>query len=195
MTQVVSNDLWSWKVFSRQAFSSFFFVPCVLYMLMFWWGVSTLRTLTTSLIALAFLTRLERSLKSLRGKQLGASLSTWQASCFFQKKPNQNPQDLLCFVLHFSFLCKKADCCEKGSLSEWEYNLWLWREKGHQDLGGFFFFFPPFFSKRTKKQTNKKGVCHTLALPFTLKGILRQKKNYENSNTSPCKNIIFKNCS
>jgi hypothetical protein len=62
-------------------------------------------------------------------------------------------------------------------------------------LGGFFFFFPPFFSKRTKKQTNKKGVCHTLALPFTLKGILRQKKNYENSNTSPCKNIIFKNCS
>jgi hypothetical protein len=31
-----------------------------------------------------------------------------------------------------------------------------------------------------------------MALPFTLKSILGQKKNYENSNTSPCKNIIFK---
>jgi hypothetical protein len=31
-----------------------------------------------------------------------------------------------------------------------------------------------------------------MALPFTLKCILRQKKNYENSNISPCKNIIFK---
>jgi hypothetical protein len=30
-----------------------------------------------------------------------------------------------------------------------------------------------------------------VALPFTLKGILRAKKNYENSNISPCKNIIF----
>jgi hypothetical protein len=35
-------------------------------------------------------------------------------------------------------------------------------------------------------------VCHTVALPFTLKNILRQKKNYENSNISPCKNKIFK---
>jgi hypothetical protein len=26
----------------------------------------------------------------------------------------------------------------------------------------------------------KQGVCTTVALPFTLKGILRQKKNYEN---------------
>jgi hypothetical protein len=30
-------------------------------------------------------------------------------------------------------------------------------------------------------------VCHTVALPFTLKNILRQKKNYENSNISPRK--------
>jgi hypothetical protein len=36
---------------------------------------------------------------------------------------------------------------------------------------------------------NKQGVCHTVALPFTLKNILRQKKNYENSNISPCQNI------
>jgi hypothetical protein len=37
-----------------------------------------------------------------------------------------------------------------------------------------------------------KGVCHTLALPFTLKKrMLRQKKkNYGNSNISPCKNNI-----
>jgi len=35
-------------------------------------------------------------------------------------------------------------------------------------------------------------VCHTGALSFTLKNILKQKKNYENSNISPCKNMIFK---
>jgi len=41
-----------------------------------------------------------------------------------------------------------------------------------------------------------KGVCHTVALPFTLNSILlREKKNYENSNISPCKNIIFKKSS
>jgi hypothetical protein len=34
-----------------------------------------------------------------------------------------------------------------------------------------------------------------VALPFTLKSILRQKKNYGNSNISPCKNIIFKKSS
>jgi hypothetical protein len=39
----------------------------------------------------------------------------------------------------------------------------------------------------------KQGVSHTVALPFTLKGILRQKKkNYGNSNISSCKDIIFK---
>jgi hypothetical protein len=38
----------------------------------------------------------------------------------------------------------------------------------------------------------QQGVCHTVALPFTVKSILRQKKNYGNSNISPCKNIIFK---
>jgi len=38
----------------------------------------------------------------------------------------------------------------------------------------------------------KQGVCLTMAWPFTLKSILWQKKNYENSNISPCKNIIFK---
>jgi len=41
-----------------------------------------------------------------------------------------------------------------------------------------------------KKKT--KGVFHTLAYPFPLKHILRQKKNYGNSNISPCKNTIFK---
>jgi hypothetical protein len=37
--------------------------------------------------------------------------------------------------------------------------------------------------------SNNKGVCHTAALPFTLKSILRQKKNDGNSNTPPSKNI------
>jgi hypothetical protein len=36
----------------------------------------------------------------------------------------------------------------------------------------------------------KQGVCHTVALP--LKHILRQKKNYKNSNISPCKTTILK---
>jgi hypothetical protein len=34
-----------------------------------------------------------------------------------------------------------------------------------------------------------------VALPFALKGILGQKKNDENSNISPCQNIIFKKSS
>ncbi len=38
----------------------------------------------------------------------------------------------------------------------------------------------------------EQGVCHTAALPFTLRRIWRQKKNYENSNISSCKYIISK---
>jgi hypothetical protein len=34
---------------------------------------------------------------------------------------------------------------------------------------------------------SKQGVCHSVALPFTLKSILRQEKNYGNSNILPCK--------
>ncbi len=37
----------------------------------------------------------------------------------------------------------------------------------------------------------KQGVCHTVALPFTLRSILMQRKNYGNSNISPGKNIIL----
>jgi hypothetical protein len=37
-----------------------------------------------------------------------------------------------------------------------------------------------------------QGACHAVALPFTLKSIFMQKKNYGNSNISPCKNTIFK---
>jgi hypothetical protein len=39
----------------------------------------------------------------------------------------------------------------------------------------------------------KQGVCCTMALPFTIiiKKILKQKKNYGNSNISPCKNILI----
>jgi len=44
----------------------------------------------------------------------------------------------------------------------------------------------------TKKEKNK-GVCHNVALPFTLKKYLKKRqKNYGTSNISPCKNIIFK---
>ncbi len=46
-----------------------------------------------------------------------------------------------------------------------------------------------------KSNQNKQGVCHSVALSFTLKSILRQKKNYGNSNISPCKNIILEKSS
>jgi hypothetical protein len=49
----------------------------------------------------------------------------------------------------------------------------------------------PWFGRVTSKPT-KQGMCHTVALPFTLKSIFRQKKNYGNLNISPCKNISFK---
>ncbi len=42
-----------------------------------------------------------------------------------------------------------------------------------------------------KQKKHKQGVCHIVALPFTLKSILRQKKNYGNSIISPCQNMIF----
>jgi hypothetical protein len=35
-------------------------------------------------------------------------------------------------------------------------------------------------------------VCDSVALPFTLNNILRQKKNYGNSNISPCKKYNLK---
>jgi hypothetical protein len=46
-----------------------------------------------------------------------------------------------------------------------------------------------YFPNQTLGASHK----HPVALPFTLKSILRYlKKNYVNSNTSPYKNIIFK---
>jgi hypothetical protein len=44
----------------------------------------------------------------------------------------------------------------------------------------------------TENRKENKGMCHNVALPFTLKSILRQKKNYENSNISPYKNPLVK---
>jgi hypothetical protein len=49
------------------------------------------------------------------------------------------------------------------------------------------FFFGEVPSKRLITR-GKQGV----ALPLTLKGIVRQKKNYGNSNISPCNDIVFK---
>jgi hypothetical protein len=39
--------------------------------------------------------------------------------------------------------------------------------------------------------TTRAGVSHC-GLAIYIKRVLRQKKNYGNSNISPCKNIIFK---
>jgi hypothetical protein len=39
----------------------------------------------------------------------------------------------------------------------------------------------------------KQGVCHIVALPYRLKRIVRWKKNYENSNISPCKKYNLQN--
>jgi len=46
-----------------------------------------------------------------------------------------------------------------------------------------FFFLKGIFLKQKKKEKKRGVLCH-----FTFKSILRQKKNYENSNISPCKN-------
>ncbi len=46
-----------------------------------------------------------------------------------------------------------------------------------------------------KKQKQTRGVCHIVALLFTLKSILRQNKNHWNSNISPSTYIIFKKSS
>ncbi len=45
---------------------------------------------------------------------------------------------------------------------------------------------------RKKTKTKTRGVSHCLLVIYIKIYILRQKKNYENSNISPCKNIIFK---
>jgi hypothetical protein len=38
-----------------------------------------------------------------------------------------------------------------------------------------------------------RGVTHPVTLPFTLKSVLMQKKNYEKfKHFTPCKNVIFK---
>jgi len=38
----------------------------------------------------------------------------------------------------------------------------------------------PLSEKQQKSLTKQQGVCHSVALPLTLKSILRQKKNYGN---------------
>ncbi len=50
-------------------------------------------------------------------------------------------------------------------------------------------------NENKKKQTKIRGVSHCGLGQVTLKHILRQKKNYGNSNISPCKNTIFKKSS
>jgi hypothetical protein len=49
-----------------------------------------------------------------------------------------------------------------------------------------------YFEKKSVELNKGRGIFTlTLAFPFKLKSILRQKKNYGNSNISPCKNITF----
>ncbi len=89
---------------------------------------------------------------------------------------------------------KKALQASSFSLSA----IWLEKRQimpGHRlllpilDLGSSYPHFGPVLDRHPFKQ----GVCHTVALPLTLKNILRQKiQNYENSNVSPWKNIIRK---
>jgi hypothetical protein len=51
------------------------------------------------------------------------------------------------------------------------------------------------YFKRLECMLIWQGACHDVALPFTFTRILREKKNYENSNISPCKNVIYKKSS
>jgi hypothetical protein len=45
---------------------------------------------------------------------------------------------------------------------------------------------------RGRKNKQTRGVSHCGLTIYIKKSILRQKKNYGNSNISPCKNILFK---
>jgi hypothetical protein len=52
----------------------------------------------------------------------------------------------------------------------------------------------PYFNFASKfSKSNKQGVCHTLALPFTLKKYFKAKEELWKLKYSPYKNIIFKN--
>ncbi len=68
----------------------------------------------------------------------------------------------------------------------WEMCVYVW---------GFFFILFCKFLCFLLHLYSKQGVCHSVALPFTLKSILRQQKSYGYSNFSPCKNIIFQKSS
>jgi hypothetical protein len=82
---------------------------------------------------------------------------------------------------HFCFLCRNLKCAPQSQVTK--------PTKLKVKL------LSPKIVMGTHRTQNKVWVCHTLALPFTLKRILRQKKNYGNSNISSCKNIIFKKSS
>jgi hypothetical protein len=49
-----------------------------------------------------------------------------------------------------------------------------------------------FLLKKKPYKSSEQGVCHTVALSFREKNIVRQKKDYKNSNISPCKRRITK---
>jgi hypothetical protein len=90
-----------------------------------------------------------------------------------------------------------------------EYVWWSWTEWRGKDehwqwnlSSGYVTKHPPIAAPSIGKlgnlyavnhlQIETRGVSHCVALPFTLRSIFKQKKNYGNSNISPCKNIIFK---
>ncbi len=87
------------------------------------------------------------------------------------------------------------------SMKAFKISIWAWRihwkETYHILPQAFLTSWGWAFHKCSSKLSMlkiifKRGVCHTVALPFILESILRQKKNYKNSNISPCKNMIFK---
>jgi len=93
-------------------------------------------------------------------------------------------------------LCKwpqECDVSASGAQDEWpnwQPGSWCccWLSRwGRQEKMGHIAFYV-----QRKSSYKQQGVCRTVKLPFTLKSILRQKKNYGHSNISPCKNRIFK---
>jgi len=74
----------------------------------------------------------------------------------------------------------KGDCWKNERTSSNLTMAWNWQ----------------FFDSEILQNWNciNKGLCR-VALPFTLKSILRQKKNYGNSNISSCKNVFFQKSS
>jgi len=118
----------------------------------------------------------------------------WSVEGFFMKRNKLSSfteslgssQDVLQFFLPW----------QNGFVSSTETRFsntsWHWFLIDRSLRGGFLICLGTTDSALQSTKNKQACVSHCDLLPFTLKSILMQKKNYGNSNISPSKNIIFK---